>query len=69
MESLVQVTVVAGPPVEIQVRVISSESNVTLPDNIVMSPIYYVVGLYSHLLSSKGVLFCDTTVVLKIPQG
>ena len=39
MESLVQVTVVAGPPVEIQVRVISSESNVTLPDNIVMSPI------------------------------
>ena len=30
MESLVQVTVVAGPPVEIQVRVIWSESNVTL---------------------------------------
>ena len=38
MESLVQVTVVAGPPVEIQVRVISSESNVTSPD-IVMSPV------------------------------
>ena len=38
MESLVQVTVVAGPPVEIQVRVISSESNVTLLD-IVMSPV------------------------------
>ena len=38
MESLVQVTVVAGPPVEIQVRVISSESNVIPPD-IVMSPV------------------------------
>ena len=38
MESLVQVTVVAGPPVEIQVRVIWSESNVTSPD-IVMSPV------------------------------
>ena len=38
MESLVQVTVVAGPPVEIQVRVIWSESNVTFPD-IVTSPV------------------------------
>ena len=38
MESLVQVTVVAGPPVEIQVRVIWSESNVIPPD-IVMSPV------------------------------
>ena len=38
MESLVQVTVVAGPPVEKQVRVISSESNVTSP-GIVMSPV------------------------------
>ena len=39
MESLVQVTVVAGPPVEIQVRVIWSESNVTSPPDIVMSPV------------------------------
>ena len=38
MESLVQVTMVAGPPVEIQLRVIWSESNVTPPD-IVMSPV------------------------------
>ena len=38
VESLVQVTVVAGPPVEIQVRVIWSELNATPPD-IVMSPI------------------------------
>ena len=37
VESLVQVTVVAGPPVEIQVRVSSSESNVKSPD-IEMSP-------------------------------
>ena len=37
VESLVQVTVVAGPPVEIQVRVICEESNVTSPD-IVTSP-------------------------------
>ena len=32
VESLVQVTVVAGPPVEIQVRVSWSESYVTSPD-------------------------------------
>ena len=38
MESLVQVTVVAGPPVEIQARVIWSESNITSP-GIVMSPV------------------------------
>ena len=38
MEPLVQVTVVVGPPVEIQVSVISSESNVTSPD-IVMVPV------------------------------
>ena len=37
VEFLVQVTVVAGPPVEIQVRVSRSESNTTPPD-IVMSP-------------------------------
>ena len=38
VESLVQVTVVAGPPVEIQVRVIRSESNVTSAPDIVTSP-------------------------------
>ena len=38
MESLVQVTVVAGPPVEIQVRVSWSESNVTSSSIIVMLP-------------------------------
>ena len=38
VESLVQVTVVAGPPVEIQVRVSWSESNVTSSPIIVMSP-------------------------------
>ena len=37
VESLVQVTVVAGPPVEIQVRVSLSGSNVTPPE-IVISP-------------------------------
>ena len=37
VESLVQVTVVAGPPVEIQVRVSRSESNTTPPD-IMMFP-------------------------------
>ena len=40
VESLVQVTVVAGPPVEIQVRVSWSESNVTTSPIIVMSPVY-----------------------------
>ena len=39
VESLVQVTVVAGPPVEIQVRVSWSESNITSSPIIVISPI------------------------------
>ena len=38
VESLVQVTVVAGPPVEIQVMVSWSKSNVTSSPIIVMSP-------------------------------
>ena len=38
VESLVQVTVVAGPPVEIQVRVSWSEKNVIPSPIIVMSP-------------------------------
>ena len=38
VESLVQVTVVAGPPVEIQVRVSWLESNVTSHPDIVMVP-------------------------------
>ena len=40
VESLVQVTVVAGPPVEIKVRVSWPGSNVTPPD-IEMSPAMY----------------------------
>ena len=40
VESLVQVTVVAGPPVEIQVRVSWSESNVISFPLIVISPIF-----------------------------
>ena len=36
VESLVQVTVVAGPPVEIQVRVSCLESNLTSPPAILM---------------------------------
>ena len=39
MESLVQVTVVAGPPMDVQARVIWSESNVTSSPDIVMSPV------------------------------
>ena len=38
VESLVQVTVVAGPPVEIQVRASCSKSQTKAPD-ILMSPI------------------------------
>ena len=53
VESLVQVTVVAGPPVEIQVRVSWSESNVTTPD-IEMSPAATIcqptVKLYTTLM-------------------
>ena len=42
VESLVQVTVVAGPPVEIQVRVSWSESNnITSSPIIFMSPVVY----------------------------
>ena len=40
VESLVQVTVVAGQPVEIQVRVSWSESNVTSSPIIVMLPVH-----------------------------
>ena len=50
VESLVQVTVVAGPPVEIQVRVSWSELNTTPPD-IVMSPID--IEKYSCMLAGK----------------
>ena len=39
VESLVQVTAVAGPPVEIQVRVSWSESNVTPPDIEMLPPV------------------------------
>ncbi|CAI8047500.1 hypothetical protein GBAR_LOCUS26250 [Geodia barretti] len=39
VESLVQVTVVAGPPVEIQVRVSWTGSNVTPPDIEMLPPI------------------------------
>ena len=58
VESLVQVTVVAGPPVEIQVRVCVLESYVT-PPAIVISPktqvwhvipIYYMQSLHNKLL-------------------
>ena len=52
MESLVQVTVVAGPPVEIQVRVIWSESNVTSP-GIVMVPIVKQPLDYSIVMSAR----------------
>ena len=45
MESLVQVTVVAGPPVEIQVRVIWSESYITSPDIVTSPPMYLGKGL------------------------
>ena len=40
VESLVQVTEVAGPPEEIQVRVSWSESNVTPPDIEMLPPIF-----------------------------
>ena len=49
-ESLVQVTVVAGPPVEIQVRVSWSESYVTSPPIIVMSP--YIIQV-EKIISMK----------------
>ena len=44
VESLVQVTMVAGPPVEIQVRVNWFESNVNPPD-IEISPMYILIGI------------------------
>ena len=57
VESLVQVTVVAGPPVEIQVRVSWSESNVTSSPIIVMLPkkctgsMYYKMSTNFHTLT------------------
>ena len=56
MESLVQVTVVAGPPVEIQVRVMLSALNVTsLPDIVTSPPVFgerVIVPLLDQLTSS-----------------
>ena len=43
VESLVQVTVVAGPPVEIQVRVLKSGSNVTSPDIAMFPPVVIII--------------------------
>ena len=40
VESLVQVTLVAGPPVEIQVRVSWTGSNVTPPDIETLPPVF-----------------------------
>ena len=53
-ESLVQVTVVADPPVEIQVRVSWSESNVTTPPIIVMSPKMNSVSQKTYLHHENG---------------
>ena len=52
VESLVQVTVVAGPPVEIQVRVSWLESNVTPPDIETLPPIFKRKP-YHRILVSK----------------
>ena len=56
--SLVQVTVVAGPPVEIQVRVFID--NVTSPDMVIISPIVYthrhtsIIG-YTYYIHIGGI--------------
>ena len=47
VESLVQVTEVAGPPVEMQVRVLKSESNITSPD-IAMFPPMVLKGVCQY---------------------
>ena len=55
VESLVQVTVVAGPPVEVQVRVSWSESNV-MPPGIVTSIIIIIIKviLWQYHKVKKG---------------
>ena len=62
-ESLVQVTVVAGPPVEIQVRVSWSESNVTSSPIIVMSPEIrsqnHQLMLHNRLCGEKFMYHCE----------
>ena len=50
VESLVQVTVVAGPPVEIQVSFSWSESNITSSPNMPMSPIIMIHCVRSYKL-------------------
>ena len=49
---LVQVTVVAGPPVEIQVRVCDSGSNVTSPDISVFPPMV-LRGICQYKITPK----------------
>ena len=51
MESLVQVTVVAGPPVETQKRVSWSELKTISPD-IVTSPVVKRVDVYNTAINS-----------------
>ena len=52
VESLVQVTVVAGPPVEIQVRVLKSGSNVTFPDIVIFPPMV-LRGMCQYSITAK----------------
>ena len=60
VESLVQVTVVAGPPVEIQERASWSESNVT-PPGILMSIICIII--YTLATSQSSELIYNITFV------
>ena len=66
MVSLVQVTVV-GPPVEIQVRVISTESNVTPPD-ILTSPVsgYIYVNVFYCIYLHCCIFPHRTSALLKV---
>ena len=58
VESLVQVTVVAGPPVEIQVRVSWSGSNRTSSPIIVIPPMLFVQNVFyqTMVVSSTATL-------------
>ena len=68
VESLVQVTVVAGPPVEIQVRVSWSESNATPPDIEMFLPIFRR-KTYNCLVVIGKIYIATTTNSKKMHEG
>ena len=68
VESLVQVTVVAGPPVEIQVRVNFGGWDCSIatliPPGIEISPAIIIIDLDAHALGQKQLLLYTSIIFI-----